>query len=110
LLAYTQDRANSICSECIEGYQLDSRGQSLDCIEGYEKISENIQECVRKTERWSEYINTEDSWKGKECKSGYTLNSSRLCNEYQEGYLEIQESSLLRIAEILNCMEYDISS
>jgi hypothetical protein len=109
-LQHIQEEDKFICSECKKGYQLNYEAQCLECSEGYEKVSEDIQECTRKIERCHEYINIEDTWKCKECNSGYQLSSSGVCDECQKGYLKIQASSLLCIAEILSCIEYDISS
>ncbi len=106
--AYEVDEDKHYCSECSIGYQIDSDGKCNKCSDNYEIVSEDAFTCLPKIEHCSSYQTSEGGSKCQECKIGYKVGSSGLCDECEDGFILIESESLECKVGIYNCLDYEI--
>ncbi len=85
-LAHRKDADKEYCSQCSIGYQIDSVGKCNRCSENYERASEDPFTCIPKIINCLYYLQSELGYICKECKMGYKLGSSGLCDECESSY------------------------
>jgi hypothetical protein len=102
-LAYIQLDSEYLCAACEEKYVIDDQGTCTLCEIGYIKINSI---CMKEIEHCNQYYDH----KCRVCEEGYLLSSYFRCDQCETGFINISENSLVCIAEITYCMQYEYNN
>lgn len=99
-----------MCKVCREGYSVDDNNMCNRCEDGYFEILRSPLTCILDINHCVSYEKDGEDWKCNECKEGYQLSISGLCDSCQLGYVKIESKNSICKKEIEHCIEYEINS